>query len=94
MGKKTTPFKPVNIKERYVQFLNFFLADLALYFGVQATNTLDIIDALVQEKCLQQKQAISSKKQFLLSIAFVCAYINNIGNIKKRAIWKDCRVAY
>ena len=47
--KNTRRSDSVGVKEGYVQFLNFFLADLSLYFGVQATNTLDIIDALVEK---------------------------------------------
>ena len=54
-GKKPDLSNPVNIKDRYVQFLNFFLSDLSLYFGVQATNTLDIIDALVENEVFTAK---------------------------------------
>ncbi len=35
-----------NIKKQYVELLNLFLSDLALYHGILATNTLDIIDEL------------------------------------------------
>ncbi len=35
-----------NIKKQYVELLNLFLSDLALYHGILVTNTLDIIDEL------------------------------------------------
>ena len=56
----------VDVKNHYVQFLNFFLADLALYFGVESTNTLDIIDTLVKKNVFTQltgnllKEAVST----------------------------------
>ncbi len=35
-----------HIKQHYVELLNLFLSDLALYHGIVSTNTLDIIDEL------------------------------------------------
>ena len=58
----------VLIKGQFVHLLNFFLADLALYYGIQATNTLDIIDVLVK------KQAFSEKTGCLLKEAISAIY--------------------
>ena len=46
---------PIHLKNHFVQFINFLLADLALYWGVEATNTLDIIDELTQKKVFTAK---------------------------------------
>ena len=57
---------PINIKKQYVELLNFFLADMALYFGIRASNTLDIIEALVEKSVFTKntgdllKEAIAS----------------------------------
>ena len=48
--KKAWPapdFQRFDLKKQYVAPLYYFLADLSLYYGIEATNTLDIIDALV-----------------------------------------------
>ena len=48
--KKAWPapnFQTFDLKKQYVGPLYYFLADLALFYGIEATNTLDIIDALV-----------------------------------------------
>lgn len=38
----------IDVKEQFVQPLFYLLGDLALYYGLEETNTLDIVDALVE----------------------------------------------
>ncbi len=39
----------INLKTEFVTLLNYVLTDLSLFFGIEATNTLDIIDALASK---------------------------------------------
>lgn len=39
----------IDVKEQYVKYLNHLLSSMALFFGVTATNTLDVVDALVEK---------------------------------------------
>ncbi|MBA2369615.1 MAG: DUF4116 domain-containing protein [Candidatus Protochlamydia sp.] len=53
------PFNPkesqVNIKKQFVVPLYYLLGDLALYFGISETNTIDIICKLVEGGCLTKE---------------------------------------
>ena len=58
----------INIKEQYVEVLQHLISDLALFYGIKETNTMDIIDALqakpeeqvfTQESSILLKEAIS-----------------------------------
>ena len=51
-----------NIKEQFVELLNHVITDLSLYFDVEETNTLDIIDALVSKKVFTEESGILLKK--------------------------------
>lgn len=57
---------PININIQFAQFLNDFLAELSIYFAIDKTNTLDIIDELVENKLVTQasgtlfKEAVES----------------------------------
>ncbi|MGZ3732343.1 MAG: DUF4116 domain-containing protein, partial [Parachlamydiaceae bacterium] len=44
-----------NIKEQFVETLYHPLSDLALYLGINSTNTLEIADALIDRKVLPKK---------------------------------------
>src|SRR5271170_6036553 len=44
-----------HLKQDYVELLNHLLSDMALYHGLTETNTLDIIDALVQREIFTEK---------------------------------------
>ncbi|MGZ3633010.1 MAG: DUF294 nucleotidyltransferase-like domain-containing protein, partial [Parachlamydiaceae bacterium] len=44
-----------NIKTNFVETLYHPLSDLALYFGIESTNTLEIADALIDHKVLPEK---------------------------------------
>ncbi|MBA3238326.1 MAG: DUF4116 domain-containing protein [Parachlamydiaceae bacterium] len=51
----------VNLKQQCVALLNHLLSDIALYFGLRETNTLDIIDALTNIKLFTRESALLLK---------------------------------
>lgn len=57
-------FDPVGIdmKGQYVKFLNHLLSSMALFYGVTATNTLDIIDDLVDKHIFTKISGLILKK--------------------------------
>ncbi len=44
-----------NIKEQFVEIFNHLLSDIALYYGILQTNTIEIIAALVEQGCFTEK---------------------------------------
>ena len=51
-----------NIKTQFVELLNHLITDLSIYFNLNETNTLDIIDALVREKIVTAESGQLLKK--------------------------------
>jgi predicted RNA-binding protein (virulence factor B family) len=55
------PFNPyldiVDVKKQFVVPLYHLLGDMALYYSISATNTLDCIDALEQRECFTRESA-------------------------------------
>ncbi|NGX43092.1 MAG: hypothetical protein K940chlam7_01383, partial [Chlamydiae bacterium] len=54
---KTPPEKQtvLDIKEQFIQLINYCLNDLALYYNIREVNTLDIIDALVEKEVFTER---------------------------------------
>ncbi|WP_042280445.1 hypothetical protein [Candidatus Protochlamydia sp. R18] len=63
----------IDLKKHYSELLNHFLNDLSLYFDIEGSNTLDLIDNLVKEKYL------TSESGFLLQEAVAAVYLKRVG---------------
>ncbi|WP_039359728.1 DUF294 nucleotidyltransferase-like domain-containing protein, partial [Candidatus Protochlamydia amoebophila] len=63
----------IDLKKHYSELLNHFLNDLSLYFGIEGSNTLDLIDNLVKKKYL------TSESGFLLQEAVAAVYLKRVG---------------
>ena len=59
----------INIKEQYIEVLQHLISDLALFYGIKETNTLDIIDSL------QLKQVFTEESSILLKEAISFIYM-------------------
>ena len=53
--------KELKIKESFVEQLNHLLSDLSLFFEIEETNTLDIVDRLVQKGVFTAKSGLILK---------------------------------
>ena len=42
--------KTIHLKNQYVEPLNYLIGDIRLYFGIEATNTFEVIDNLIERK--------------------------------------------
>ena len=80
IGKRLTDYKKawnvhfeehqiINIKEQYIEVLQHLISDLALFYGIKETNTLDIIDSL------QLKQVFTEESSILLKEAISSIYM-------------------
>ncbi|WP_052236381.1 DUF294 nucleotidyltransferase-like domain-containing protein [Candidatus Protochlamydia amoebophila] len=69
------PFKEkiIDLKKNYTELLHHLLNDLSLYFGMEETNTLDLIDALVK------KEIFTVESGFLLQEAVAAIYLKRVG---------------
>ena len=61
--------KIINIKEQYIEVLQHLISDLALFYGIKKTNTLDIIESL------QLKQVFTKESSILLKEAISFIYM-------------------
>ena len=61
--------KIINIKEQYIEVLQHLISDLALFYGIKETNTMDIIDSL------QIKQVFTKESSILLKEAISFIYM-------------------
>ena len=61
--------KIINIKEQYIEVLQHLISDLALFYGIKKTNTLDIIESL------QLKQVFTKESSTLLKEAISFIYM-------------------
>ena len=52
----------INIKEQYIEVLQYLISDLALFYGVKETNTMDIIDSLQLEQVFTEESSILLKE--------------------------------
>ena len=59
----------INIKEQYIEVLQHLISDLALFYGIKETNTLDIIESL------QLKQIFTEESSILLKEAVSFIYM-------------------
>ena len=59
----------INIKEQYIEVLQHLISDLALFYGIKETNTMDIIDSL------QIKQVFTKESSILLKEAISFIYM-------------------
>ena len=59
----------INIKEQYIEVLQHLISDLALFYGIKKTNTLDIIESL------QVKQVFTKESSALLKEAISFIYM-------------------
>ena len=59
----------INIKEQYIEILQHLISDLALFYGIKKTNTLDIIESL------QVKQVFTKESSTLLKEAISFIYM-------------------
>ncbi|WP_052236367.1 hypothetical protein [Candidatus Protochlamydia amoebophila] len=69
------PFKEkiIDLKKNYTELLHHLLNDLSLYFGMEESNTLDLIDALVK------KEIFTAESGFLLQEAVAAIYLKRVG---------------
>ncbi|CAF23789.1 hypothetical protein [Candidatus Protochlamydia amoebophila] len=69
------PFKEkfIDLKKSYMELLHHLLNDLSLYFGMEESNTLDLIDALVK------KEILTAESGFLLQEAAAAIYLKRVG---------------
>ena len=61
--------KIINIKEQYIEVLQHLIGDLALFYGIKETNTLDIIESL------KGKQVFTEESSTLLKEAISFIYM-------------------
>ena len=73
-----------NIKTQFVELINHLIADLSIYFNLNETNTLDIIDALVREKIVTAESGQLLKKTvsmiYLIRVRLQFLCISNPNN--------------
>ncbi|KIC71205.1 hypothetical protein DB44_EG00030, partial [Candidatus Protochlamydia amoebophila] len=62
----------IDLKKHYSELLNHFLNDLSLYFRIEGSNTLDLIDNLVKKKFLTVESG------FLLQEAVAAVYLKRV----------------
>ncbi len=74
-----------NLKKEYVEPLNYLMADLSLFFGISATNTLDIIDALAYKNVFNPESAILLKEAVSALYLMRLKLHNHYGEQKEEA---------
>ena len=52
----------INIKEQYIEVLQHLISDLALFYGIKETNTLDIIGSLKEKQIFTEESSILLKE--------------------------------
>jgi hypothetical protein len=55
-------FEVLHLKQHYVELLHLLIADMAIYYNISATNTLDIIDELTRRELITERSGHLLKK--------------------------------
>ena len=67
--------KIINIKEQYIEILQHLISDLALFYGIKKTNTLDIIASLQLEQVFTEESSILIKEAisfiYMLRVVYI-----------------------